>query len=412
MEFNGKDITELLALNRRNFLKLIIGGAVGTGLSPIPWKLADDSAIWTQNWPWVPVPPAGEFTKVKSVCTLCPGGCGIEVRKVEGRAVKIEGRTDYPVNPGGICPVGAGGLQLLYNEKGRFAGPAKRVGPRGSGEFQVISWDEALDTIAKRISDLRKAGKAGALAAIDGNPVGSTMGILVERLFKAIGSPNYLRMPSSEDTARIACNLLTGSRGPVAYDLENADYILSFGSGLLEGWGAPGRVINTWGLWRSGALKGNVKVVQIESRLSNTAAKADQWVPAKPGTETALALGIANVIVSEGLYDSRFVENYSFGFSDWTSPDGRSHTGFKGMLLEKYSPGTVEKITGIDGKEIASIARAFARAKAPVALCGKGKGEIYGSLYEFMAIHTLNALVGRINQKGGLIINDDLPLSP
>ena len=139
MKFNGKDITELLAINRRNFIKLIVGGAVGTGLSPIPWKLADDSSIFSQNFPWVPVPPVGEFTTEKTVCKLCPGGCGIEVRKVDDRVVKIEGRTDYPVNPGGICPVGMGGLQLLYNEGNRFTGPAKRIGPRGSGKYMNIS---------------------------------------------------------------------------------------------------------------------------------------------------------------------------------------------------------------------------------------------------------------------------------
>ena len=142
MKFNGKDITELLAINRRNFIKLIVGGAVGTGLSPLPWKLMDDVAIWTQNLPWLPVPPVGEGSHVNSICTLCPGGCGIDVLKVDHRAIKIEGRTDYPVNPGGICPVGMGGLQLLYNEGNRFTGPMKRIGPRGSGRFQEITWDE------------------------------------------------------------------------------------------------------------------------------------------------------------------------------------------------------------------------------------------------------------------------------
>ena len=142
MKINGKDITDLFAFNRRNFIKLIIGGAVGTGLTPLPWKLTDDIAIWTQNWPWLNIPPVGEFLYEKTVCKLCPGGCGIEVRMVDERAVKIEGRTDYPVNPGGVCPLGMGGLQLLYNEQNRFTNPRKRVGQRGSGKFIDISWDE------------------------------------------------------------------------------------------------------------------------------------------------------------------------------------------------------------------------------------------------------------------------------
>jgi len=412
MKFNGKDITELLGINRRNFIKLFVGGAVGTGLSPLPWKLTDDIAIWTQNWPWVPIPSVGEFNYVKSMCKLCPGACGIEIRKVDNRAVKIEGRTDYPINPGGICPLGMGGLQLVYNEANRFTGPMKRVGPRGSGQFQEITWDEALDIVSERISFLRKNADTGTLVAVDGNQVQSTMSLMVERLLKAVGSPNHMRIPTSEDTNRMVDVLMQGNEGPTTYDLENSDYILSFGSGLLEGWGAPGRVLNAWSLWKSAPLKDMVRIVQIESRASNTASKADQWIPAKPGTETALALGLAHIIIKEGLYNRDFVENKTFGFSDWESAEGKRHKGFESEVLEKYLPEKVAEITGIDEDDIISLARDFARAKAPVALCGKGKGYLNGSLYEFMAVLALNALMGNINQTGGLIIHNPIALAP
>jgi len=399
MKFNGKDITELLALNRRNFITLIVGGAVGIGLSPLPWKMADDSAIWTQNWPWVPVPPVGEFLHEKTVCTLCPGGCGIEVRKVDDRAVKIEGRTDYPVNPGGICPLGMGGLQLLYNEQIRFTGPVKRVGPRGSGKYVNIGWDEALSMLAGRISGLRKVGKVDSITVIDGNRMRSTMAVMIERLTKAIGSPNYMRIPTSEDTFQTAGMLMQGSDSPMAYDLENSDYILSFGSGLLDGWGAPGRIINAWGQWRKDRLKRATRIIQVESRASNTASKADQWVPARPGTEAALALGIAHVIIKKGLHNTEFVNTSASGFS-----------AFKEMVLDHYSPEKVAEITGTDSNKIISLAEGFAKAKAPVAVCGKGKGALNGSLYESMAILALNALVGNINMPGGVLVHDPLPL--
>jgi menaquinone reductase, molybdopterin-binding-like subunit len=411
MKFKGNDITKLLGMNRRNFIKLAVGGAIGTALSPLPWKLTDDIAIWTENLPWVPVPPVGKFSYIKSVCMLCPGGCGIKVRKVDERAVKIEGRTDYPVNPGGICPLGMGGLQLLYNEHVRFTGPMKRTGARVTGTFQAISWEEAFDILAKRISGLKAKGNINALAAIDGNRPWSTMSTLIERLLKAMGSPNYMRMQSAEDTIGTAATLLTGRQGAVTYDLENADYILSFGSGLLEGWGSPGRVINAWGLWRSGELKSKVQVVQVESRASNTASKADKWVPAKPGTETALVLGISHVIISEGLHDAGFIDKYSFGFSDFKSADGVIHKGFKNLVLENYSPEKVAEITGVDAEEIRSIARSFAKASAPLAICGRGKGALYGSLYESMSVLCLNALVGSINRTGGVFMNDPLPLA-
>jgi anaerobic selenocysteine-containing dehydrogenase len=401
-----------MELNRRNFIKFVVGGVAGVQLTPLPWKLTDDIAIWTQNWPWVPVPPEGAFTHVKSVCLLCPGGCGIEVRKVDQRAVKIEGRTDYPVNPGGICPIGMGGLQLLYNEDIRFTGPMKRVGPRGAGKFADISWDEAFEILSDKISDLRGKGKPEAVAAIDGNPEHSTLSLLVRRLLLAIGTPNYVRIPRAEDTYETMSVLMQGNKDPMGFDIENADFVLSFGAGLIEGWGSPGRMIHAWALSKEGARKGKTKVVQVESRSSTTASKADQWVAIKPGTEAALALGMAHILIKERLYDLEFINNHSFGFADWTGNDGQSHMGFKTLVMNQYAPSRVSEITGLAESEIVSLAREFGKAKAPLAIFGKGKGDLNGDLYEFMSIHSLNALSGNINKPGGILLHQPLPLSP
>jgi len=406
MESHKRNLTKAIAFNRRNFIKLLVGGAAGVHLSPLPWKLTDDIAIWTQNWPWLPEPTVGAFTQVSALCQLCPGGCGLMVRKVDHRAVKIEGRTDYPVNPGGICPIGAGALQLLYNENIRFTSPMKRMGPRGSGKYLPISWDEALSELGRKILSLRKEGRPESIVAIDGNPSGSSLSLLVARLFKALGSPNVLRIPTFEDTITTANSLMMGYEGPVSYDLENADFILSFGCGLIEGWGAPGRMLNLWGLWHSPPLKGKVKIVQIESRASKTASKADRWLAPRPGTEAALALGIAHVMVKEGLYDKAFVEKHTFGFNDWKDSDGKSHVGFRRVLEQKYAPGLVAEITGLRARDIVSLAKDFARSRRAIALGGKGKGDLNGNLYEIMAIQSLNALKGNINQPGGVLIQD------
>jgi anaerobic selenocysteine-containing dehydrogenase len=395
-----------MQMTRRDFIALLAGGVAGVHITPLPWKLTDDIAIWTQNWPWVPVPPVGAFEQVKSVCRLCPGGCGIAVRKVDTRAVKIEGRTDYPVNPGGICPLGSGGLQLLYNEDIRFTSPMKRVGPRGAGQFADISWDEALDMLGTRISTLRDEKRPEAVAAVDGNRTESTMSLMVQRLLTAIGSPNYMRIPTIEDTYRTTNLVMQGRERPMAYDLENADFILSFGAGLLEGWGAPGRVINAWRLWHQDPADRSAKIVHVESRASNTASKADQWIAAKPGTDAALALGLAHVIIKEGLYNSDFVKNHTAGF------DGGKAGGFKKLVLEQYDPAKVGEITGLSPEDVVALAKAFAGAKAPLAVYGKGKGStLNGSLYESMAVLSLNALVGNINRPGGVLVCDPLPLS-
>jgi len=210
-------------------------------------------------------------------------------------------------------------------------------------------------------------------------------------------------MPSLEDTYWMGNILMQGNEGPMAYDLENSDYILSFGSGLLEGWGAPGRVMNAWSLLRDKALEGKAKVVQIESRASNTASKADQWIAARPGTDAALALGLAHVIIKNNAYNDkgRFIENHTFGFDR-----------FRKMVLDQYSPDKVARITGISAKAIQALAKGFSGAKAPLAIYGKGKGTLNGSLYEFMAVQSLNALAGNINKPGGIIISGPLPLSP
>ena len=399
-----------MEFSRRDFVKFAVGGLGGTLLSPLPWKLMDDIAIWTQNWSWVPVPARGKFSTIKSVCTLCPGACGIEVRKVGSRAVKIEGRSDYPVNQGGICPLGMAGLQILYNEGIRWKAPMKRVGPRGSKRWREIAWDEALDELATRIKGLRDTGNPEKLAAIDGNQPRSTMALLVRRLLDAVGSPNYLVMPRGEDTHAIATFLMQGGRGPAAFDLENTDFIVSFGCGLFDGWGAPGRMLSAWGEWARN--KGRTYLIQIDPRASNTASKADQWLAPFPGTEAALALGIAHVIIKEKLYNGEFIQNHAFGFTDWLDAQGIEHKGFSRIVLEKYSPEIVERITGIGRGVITEVARKFASARAPIALAGRGKGLLPGSVYESMAIHALNALAGRVNRKGGILIPDDLPLAP
>jgi anaerobic selenocysteine-containing dehydrogenase len=309
-----------MKLDRRTFLEILIGFSAGAGggfmLTPVNWKLMDDMAIWSQElWPRYQLgglkgrlPERGEVTHADTVCKLCPGGCGITVRKVKDRATKIEGRERYPVNNGGICILGAAGLQLLYGPW-RVPGPMKRSGKRGSGSFGRISWEEAINEVVHKLTDLRSKGEAHAVAAILDSDRG-TVPQLFSRFLKAYGSPNFIRAASADDTYELVLNLMQGTSGSVGYELERANFILSFGSGLIEGWGSPVRVIRAHSIWRSGN-GGRAKVIQIEPRLSNTAAKADNWYPIQPGTEGALALGLAHVIIKESMYNAEFVENYA-----------------------------------------------------------------------------------------------------
>jgi anaerobic selenocysteine-containing dehydrogenase len=177
-------------------------------------------------------------------------------------------------------------------------------------------------------------------------------------------------------------------RARPGFDIKNCDYILSFGSGLIEGWESP--VFMFQG--KSALVENGGKMGQIEPRLSKTAAKSDKWIAAKPGTEGALALGIGHVMISEGLYNPDFIANFTTGFSE-----------YKKLVMDGFSPSTVSQMTGIDIESITGLARDFSRARKPLAICGRGAGSSPGSLQDFMAVHMLNALVGNLNQAGGMV---------
>jgi anaerobic selenocysteine-containing dehydrogenase len=374
-----------MKIGRRCFLSFVIGGAAGTALTPLPWKITDDLSIWSQNWPWTPVPEKGEKTYADSVCTLCRGGCGISVKKVDERAVKIEGVKGHPINDGGICILGLSGLQLLYGHN-RIKTPLKRTGNRGEGKWQAISWDDALTEVAEKLKEIRENNQPHSVGCILGSRYG-TVSALFQRWMQAYGSPNVMVMPSAEDSNELAVQVMQGVEAAVGYDLENADYILSFGSGLIEGWGAPVRTFRANSNWKDS----NAKVVQVETRLSNTAAKADQWAPVKPGTESALAMGMAHVIIKEDLYNTAFIDQYASGFHGW-----------KQRVLKDYTPEKTAEITGLDASVIKQMARDFAKAAHPVAICGRGQGHTPIGLNEAMAVHALNALTGNLNQRGGV----------
>ena len=370
-----------MKIDRRSFLSFVIGGAAGTALSPLPWKLIDDASIWTQNWAWTPVPEKGETTYVNSTCTLCPGGCGITVRKVGDRVVKIEGMQGHPVNNGGICDLGAAGMQLLYGPY-RIQSPLKKI----NGRWQNISWEAAVAEIVQNLQELRNNDLAHSLACICDSDLG-TVPELLNRFLTVFGSPNYMRTPSIQDNYELALYLTQGVRAMPGFDIPHSDFVLSFGSGLVEGWESPAYMIRA----KSSLTQNGGRMAQIESRLSKTAAKSDKWIAVKPGSEGAMALGIAHVIIKEGLYHREFVERFSTGFDEW-----------KGSV-DRFAPADAAQLTGTNVETIVSLAREFAGARRPVAICGRGGGRTPGSLQSFLAVHRLNALVGSINREGGML---------
>lgn len=371
-----------MKIDRRSFLGLGLGAAAGIALSPVGVKLTDDSSIWTQNWPWTPVPEDGEITYDRSVCSLCPGACGISVRKINGRPVKIEGLDDYPINNGGACLHGISGLQYLY-DPARIKTPLKKNG----NKFEKISWDEAILLVAQTLGKIRESGAPESLGLITGAQNGS-MARLFSRFMDAFGSPNTYTMPSLDANLALTAANLHGAGRRLGFDLDHSDFILSFGAALIEGWGSPVACIQA----NAERRERQAKLVQIDYRLSNTANAADKIIAVKPGTEADLALGLCAVLLEKNLASTGRL------FGDVNK------FAFAGLVVKEYTPAKVEAITGVKAADIEALAMEFIKAKAPVAVPGKGKGDLGQSLREFAAVQALNALAGRLNKAGGVFV--------
>lgn len=391
-------------LNRRQFLKLAAttagSAAVIGGLQSL---LVSSDASAASHGRLV---TASEEKIVPGVCLLCPSGCGILSRVADGNVVKLEGNPMHPINIGTLCPKGQAAPELLYNPD-RLAGPVRRTGERGSGEWESVSWDEAVRLIAQRLNELREEGQPERAAMMVGEARGQLMPFL-QRFMRVVGSPNVISRESLNNAAtKLAMYLTQGVYDTPAYDLENANYVISFGASMLEAGPFPQRMITGYSFLRRGRAERG-KVVVIDPRQGVTGAKADEWIPIVPGTDAAMALAMAHVIIVSGLIDSDFVNNYTFGFEDF--PDERGEEliqGFKNFVLENYAPEQVAEITGVPSTTIARLAGEFAGNKPSVAILpGKGgllNGTI-GGVYAAMAVHMLNALVGAIDNEGGVLV--------
>jgi anaerobic selenocysteine-containing dehydrogenase len=392
-------------VNRRDFLKavgLTAGStAAAAGASKSFGQPGEGVAPWaTPEDQWTP-----------SVCQQCPAGCGLLVRTLDGVVAGIRGNPLHPVNRGALCVKAYGALQLVADPD-RFRGPLRRVGERGSGRFEPIGWDEALDLLAARLNELRTGGLAHTVAILGGQYRG-LRDTLWERFARSYGTPNYIRVRCiAPERPALSHRLMQGVTSPLAYDLHRANYVLAFGVGLLESWISPVWTGRAFGSWRAGSERPRGTLVVVDSRRSLTAAAADRWVPIRPGTDGVLALGIANVLLRERLYDQAFIDEYTVGFEDWADPSGRRHRGLRTIVLQDYGPLAVSQRTGVPVETITGIARQLARIRPAVVVGERGPAFGTADLETRMAIHALNALIGSVGVEGGVVLPGELPLAP
>lgn len=336
--------------------------------------------------------------RIFTSCLNCSTRCATEVRVVNGKAVKIKGNPLSKVSEGEICPRGHVGLQVLYDPS-RVSSPLKRTNPvkeKGVDPgWTQISWSKALGEVSTRLRLLRDKAEPHKLLMLHGLNTTSSMD-MIYRFAEAYGTPNVFSEDTLENEAeKLGRWMADGNSGHIGYDLGKSNYVLSFGASIVESVKPLARNLRMWGKIRR-ERPNRAKIVVIDPRYSVTAAKSDWWIPINPGTDGALAMAIAHVIISEGRYDSRFIKNWTSGFDE-----------YKELVLSSYRPERVAEITGIDASVIRQIAREFAQTKPAIAWIGRGASRWPNGSYTTYAIFCLNALVGSIDTPGGVIYQED-----
>lgn len=335
---------------------------------------------------------------ISTSCLNCPTRCATRVRTVDSKAVRIASNPLSRVSEGETCPRSHIGLQVLY-DPGRIQSPLKRMNTaKGKGvdpAWEPISWDQALSDISNRLITLRDQQQPQKLLLLYGLNSNSNID-LISRFADAYGTLNVISEDALDNEAEKAgAWMADGHYTHSAYDLQHTNYILAFGASIIESQKPLARNLRMWGKIRRERAN-RVKVIVIDPRYSVTAAKADQWIPINPGTDAALAMGLANVIISEGLYDEYFIANYTHGFAE-----------YREVVTSHYSPERVAEITGISPDMVRQTAREFARSKPAIAWRGRGATCWPNGSYTSYAIFCLNALVGSIDTPGGVIYQEE-----
>lgn len=365
----------------------------------------------------------GQTTVTKNICAQCPARCGIDVYTTNGRVHAIYGDTGNPIANGKLCPKGHLGTYFLYDAD-RFKGPMRRTNPRkGRNEdpgFVPISWDEALDIVAQRLNDLRDRGESHRFAHFYGRGWGASDAGLYGDWGKLYGTPNSAIGHASmcAEGSKRAKQMTDGNDSYNSYDYRNTNYILNFGASFLEAFRPYNYLMQVWGHMRSKSPK--TRVTTIDVRMNPTMAASDRALYIKPGTDGAMALAIAHVILTEGLWDREFV-------GDFRDPGMRFRTGqtisqfafeekwVHGLTewwneeLKDRTPEWAESVTTISARDIVRVAREFGTTRPAMAIMERGPTAHTNGTYNGMAIHALNALVGSMFAEGGMFYQMGTP---
>jgi anaerobic selenocysteine-containing dehydrogenase len=335
----------------------------------------------------------GIATWQPSVCPLCSAGCGVIARVMEGDAEvfrngqagvirmglakKLEGNPEDPISQGKLCARGQAGLQVTYHPD-RLDKPRKRSGERGSGQFVDISWDEAIKELTGQLDTLVAANDQKSLAFLTKPRRGRRLE-LIAQLLQRFGAPAPVTYELfSDEVLRRANAISFGAHQLPTFDLEQSRYVVVFGADLLGTWNSPLAHSAAYGRMRQGRTGARAKLVHVDTRLSQTAANADEFVAIRPGTDGVLALGIARAIAAQ-----------------------------RGSAIDPaaapFTPQEVETRTGVPAAKVERLARELAANAPAVAIIGGAPLAHTNGLFNAVAVNTLNRVAGSVNQPGGML---------
>lgn len=320
---------------------------------------------------------------VRSHCRICHGGCGVLVHMKDGRVIRIEGDPQSPISRGTLCPKGMASVQLAYHPD-RLLHPLKRKGAKGEGKWEKISWDEAYEILTRKMKGFKD--NFGAESIVLGYGTGRDNEAFIYRFANLLGTPNVLTAGHMCYGPRVSTSIITCGNLPVCDYEGNPRCVMVWGNNAILS-----NPDEYKGLYLSDALAKGAKLIVVDPRFTKLADRSDLWLQIRPGTDAALALGMAHVIVEEGLYDKEFVRRWVHGWKQFIE------------RVESYPPGKVSEITWIPEEKIREAARLFATTRPACIQWGVAIEQSINCVDNNRSLIALAAITGNLDVPGGMV---------
>ena len=333
----------------------------------------------------IPQTSNNSLNKIPTFCAMCgPGaGCGIYAVVEDGRFIRVEGMKESPLNQGRLCPKAHAAPQWVYSPQ-RLKHPLKRIGAKGEGKFEKITWSHALDLIAEKLSEQKKKYGPESLAIL--SPARRSYSEYLYRFLMVHGSPNYGHSGICALQNAFSFAHTLGTLMPFA-DYSNSDLILIWGKQPIYSGSSKGGTRSLINAKERGA-----RIFSIKPTMEPDAVLADRWIPVRPGTDAALALSMLNHVINNELYDKEFVTKYCYGFEEL-----QKH-------IQQYPPEWGESITGVPAERIREIAREYANTKKAAIDYGNGLEHARSASDAARSIAILIAITGHFDRPGGNVV--------